>query len=83
MINTCTARTFDLPPVLLFCDGKTEPVPVPRHDWADSFIDCTRHLIDVLERGGEPRLTGRDGKAVTALALAAEQSARESREVTL
>jgi len=83
MINTCTTKTFDLPPVLLYCDGKTEEVRVPRTDWADSFVDCTRHFIHALHHGSEPRLTGEDGRAVTELALAAEQSARERCEVHL
>jgi predicted dehydrogenase len=83
MINTCTTKTFDLPPVLLYCDGKTEEVRVQRFDWADSFVDCTRHLIHVLRDGGEPRLTGTDGREVTALALAAEESARQGCEVRL
>ncbi len=83
MISTCSTTTFDIPPVLLYVDGKTEQVPVQRTDWADSFIDCTRHFIGVLQTGGEPRLTGADGKAVTEFALAAERSAREGREVYL
>jgi len=83
MINTCTTKTFDLPSVLLYCDGKTEEVRVQRTDWADSFVDCTRHFIYVLQQGGEPRLTGEDGRAVTELALAAERSAREGCEVRL
>ncbi|MBN1342920.1 MAG: hypothetical protein JXQ73_09590 [Phycisphaerae bacterium] len=81
LINTCSTKTYDLPPVLLYCDGKTEHVKADRWDWADSFVDCTRHFIDVLRFGGEPRLTGEDGRAVTALALAAEQSAAQNREV--
>jgi predicted dehydrogenase len=81
MINTCSTKTFDLPPVLLYCDGRTHEIPVQRYDWADSFIDCTRHFVNVLREGGEPRLTGEDGKTVTLLALAAEQSAREGREI--
>ncbi|GAF69660.1 unnamed protein product, partial [marine sediment metagenome] len=83
MINTCTTKTFDLPPVLLYCDGKTEEVHVPRVDWSESFIDCTRHFINALHHGDQPRLTGEDGRTVTELALAAVQSAREGREVHL
>jgi len=81
MVNTCTSKTFDLAPVLLYSDGKTEAIRVPRCDWADSFIDCTRHFIEVLRHGGEPCLSGLAGKAVTELALAAFRSAEERREV--
>ncbi len=83
MISTCSTTTFDIPPVLVYCDGRTETVDVPRIDWADSFIDCTRHFITVLQGGGEPKLNGRDGRAVTALALAAHESARTGGEVHL
>lgn len=83
MMSTCSTTTFDLPPALLYCDGKTHEIPVQRYDWADSFVDCTRHFANVLHRGGEPCLSGEDGKTVTLLALGAEQSAREGREVHL
>jgi len=81
LINRCTARTVDLPPLMLFKDGRTTPVPVERFEWHDSFIDCTRHLIDVLTKGGQPRLDGSTGRAVLAFSLAALKSAREGIEV--
>jgi hypothetical protein len=66
---------------MLFKDGKTKAVPVERFEWHDSFIDCTRHLLDVLSKGGQPRLDGPTGRKVLAFALAAQVSARERREV--
>jgi len=81
LVNRCTARTLDLPPLMLFKDGKTETVPVERSEWHDSFVDCTRHLIDVLTKGGKPRLDGASGKAVLQFVLAAHISAREGRDV--
>ncbi len=51
-INRCTARKVDLPAVMLFKDGDTEPVPVERVEWHDSFIDYTRHLVKILEECG-------------------------------
>ena len=80
-VNRCTARTVDLPPLMLFRDGKTYEIPVERFEWHDSFIDCTRHLIDVLRDGGEPRLDGHTGKAVLQFSLAAHISAQSGREV--
>ena len=74
LVNRCTARTLDLPPLMLFRDGKTTAVPVERFEWHDSFIDCTRHLIDVLAKGGQPRLDGPSGKAVLQFVLAAHIS---------
>ncbi|MBU1879292.1 MAG: Gfo/Idh/MocA family oxidoreductase, partial [Chloroflexi bacterium] len=80
-VNRCTARSVDLPPLLLFRDGKTTPIPVDRVEWHDSFIDCTRHLIDALQKGERPVLDGPTGKAVLQFTLAAQISAREGREV--
>jgi predicted dehydrogenase len=81
LVNRCTARTVDLPELMLFRDGKTRPIPVERVEWHDSFIDCTRHLIDVLLGGGQPVLDGPTGKAVLQFTLAAHISAREGRAV--
>ncbi len=80
-INRCTARTVDLPPLMRFREGRTDEIPVERCEWHDSFIDCTRHLFDVLRDGGEPVLDGPTGKAVLQFSLAAHISAREGREV--
>jgi len=80
-VNRCTARTVDLPALMMFRDGKTTPIPVERVEWHDSFIDCTRHLIGVLREGGQPVLDGPTGKAVLQFVLAALTSARTGREV--
>ena len=80
-INRYTTRTIDLPEVMLFKDGKTLGIPVEGVTWEDSFIAATRHLIDVIQHGGEPKLDGPTGKAVLQFTLAAQISAREGREV--
>jgi predicted dehydrogenase len=80
-VNRCTARTVDLPELMLFRDGKTTAIPVERTGWQESFVDCTRHLIDVLRGGGQPVLDGPTGKAVLQFSLAAHLSAREGKEV--
>jgi predicted dehydrogenase len=82
MVNRCTARTLDLPPLMLFKDGRTTAVQVERYEWHDSFVDCTRHLLDALARGEAPRLDGFTGRKVLAFALAAHVSAAEGREVS-
>ncbi len=80
-VNRCTARTVDLPELMMFRDGKTTAIPVEGVEWHDSFIACTQHLIQVLTRGGQPVLDGPTGKAVLQFTLAALISAREGREV--
>jgi hypothetical protein len=81
LVNRCTARTLDLPLLVLFRDGKTTDSTVERFGWRESFIDCTHHLIDVLQAGGESVLDGPTGKAVLRFSLAAHASACEGREV--
>jgi predicted dehydrogenase len=80
-INRCTAKTVDLPPLMMFRDGKTTEVPIERFEWHDSFVDCTHHLIGVLRDGGQPVLDGPTGKAVLQFTLAAHISANEGREI--
>jgi len=80
-VNRCTAKTVDLPPLMLFRDGRTTAISVDRFEWHDSFIDCTRHLIGVLTRGGQPVLDGPTGKAVLQFTLAALISSRTGQEV--
>jgi len=80
-INRYTARTVDLPELMIYKDGKTTAVPVDRVDWSHGFIDCTRHMIDMLKTGGRPVLDGPTGRAVLQFALAALESAKTGKEV--
>lgn len=80
-INRYTAKTVDLPPLMLFRDGKTTPVLVEGAEWHDSFIDTTVDFIEKLKTGGQPRLDGSTGKAVLQFNLAALQSAATGMEV--
>jgi predicted dehydrogenase len=80
-INRYTARTVDLPELMLFKDGKTTAIPVEGVEWHDSFIAATRDMIEKLRHGGQPKLDGPTGKAVLQFCLAALESARTGREV--
>jgi predicted dehydrogenase len=80
-INRYTARTVDLPELMLFRDGKTVPIPVEGVEWHDSFIATTVDCIEKLITGGQPRLDGATGKAVLQFSLAALQSAASGCEV--
>jgi predicted dehydrogenase len=80
-INRCTARTVDLPELMMFRDGKTTTIPVEGVEWHDSFTACTRHLIEALQTGAPPVLDGPTGRAVLQFTLAAHLSARDGREV--
>jgi len=80
-INRYTARTVDLPELMLFKDGKTTPIPVEGVEWHDSFTATTIDFIEKLKTGGQPRLDGPTGKAVLQFTLAALQSAATGKEV--
>ena len=80
-INRYTTRTVDLPPLMLFKDGKTTTIPVEQVDWSDSFVAATHDFVEKLKAGGQPRLDGATGKAVLQFALAALESACTGREV--
>ncbi|MDR3578167.1 MAG: Gfo/Idh/MocA family oxidoreductase [Anaerolineaceae bacterium] len=80
-INRYTARTVDLPELMLFKDGKTTPIRVEGVEWQDSFTAATSDFIEKLKSGGQPRLDGVTGKAVLQFTLAALQSAATGKEV--
>lgn len=80
-INRYTARTIDLPELMLFKEGKTIPVPVEGVEWHDSFIAATQDLFEKMMAGEQPRLDGPTGKAVLQFTLAALESARTGKEV--
>lgn len=80
-INRFTAKTLDLPELMLFKDGKTLPIPVDGVEWHDSFIAATQDCIEKLKSGNQPKLDGPTGKAVLQFSLAALESARTGKEV--
>jgi predicted dehydrogenase len=80
-INRYTAKTVDLPELMLFKDGKTTPIPVEGVEWHDSFIAATQDMIEKLKTGGQPGLDGATGKAVLQFTLAALQSAATGQDV--
>jgi predicted dehydrogenase len=80
-INRYTAKTIDLPELMLFKDGATIPIPVAGVEWHDSFVAATHDCIEKLKTGGQPRLDGRTGKEVLQFTLAALQSAAIGQEV--
>ena len=80
-INRYTAKTVDLPELMIFKDGKTTPIPVEGVEWHDSFIAATRDMISMLKTGAQPRLDGPTGKAVLQFTLAALQSSDTGKEV--
>lgn len=82
-VTRCTAKMLQLPPVIVYRDGEVQNYNVPRHDWADSFIDSTRDFIQAIKNDRPPVLTGEDGREVLRFALAAIESSRSKKEILL
>ncbi len=72
---------LDVPPLLLYREGRLTAFTDLEADWGASFRDATRHFLNALREGGEARLTPQEGRRVLQFALAAITSAREGREV--
>jgi predicted dehydrogenase len=81
LINRCTAKTVDLPELMVYSGGVTRTVPIEHVAWEDSFIRCTQHFLSVLENGGTPVLDGKSGKSVLDMALATQASAIKHQEI--
>ncbi len=81
------SQSSAFPPIAVFVDGKVttfldDITPETGH-WSTSFIDSTRHFIQVVKSGGTPIFTGEDGKEITRYLMAAYVSAQENRDVYL
>ena len=50
--------------------------------WEQSFIQSTRHFLNVLKDGGEPILSARQGRQVLKFAWA-EESAQKGQSIRL
>lgn len=82
-ITRCTAKMLDIPTLIVYKDGETKEYNGLRDDWADSFIDSTKHFIKAIINDETPSLTGEEGREVLRFALAALKSADLGRELTL
>jgi predicted dehydrogenase len=82
-INCGHGRLADPPPVALYRDGSVTTFHDMETGWEASFVLSTRHYLDVLTDGGEPVLTADQGRRIMRFALAAEESARSGRTVTI
>ena len=82
-VNGGHGRLGDAAPVALYRDGTLTEFRDVATGWEQSFVLSTRHFLEVLSEGGRPVLTAREGRQVLRFALAALESARLGRPVTL
>ncbi len=76
-------RMLDVAPVVRYRDGRTDHFDDMDADWGASFEASGRAFIDVLIDGGEPTITGRQGRDILQYSLAALESARSGSPVEL
>ncbi|MEI6624376.1 MAG: Gfo/Idh/MocA family oxidoreductase [Actinomycetes bacterium] len=76
-------RLLDVAPVMMYKDGITTHMDDVDADWGVSFINSGRHFVDVLTNGGEPVLTGEQGRDMLAFSLTALRSAAEGTRQTM
>src|SRR5689334_2242353 len=76
-------KISDQPPVMLYADGEMHGFSNLASGWESSFVESTRHHIEALLAGAPPVLTGEQGREILRFALAAHDSARLGRAVSL
>ncbi|NVM17851.1 MAG: Gfo/Idh/MocA family oxidoreductase [Candidatus Lokiarchaeota archaeon] len=70
-------------PIVIIRDGKVETLNEFEKDWKQSFINATKHLIEVAKGNKEPILSGEQAKRVLRFNLAAIRSSELGNEVSL
>jgi len=75
------------PPIAVFTDGKVttylDDMSPAERNWSTSFVAGTRHFMEVVKAGGDPVLTGEEGKEITRYVMAAYVSAQQKRDIHL
>ncbi|MHA1487325.1 MAG: Gfo/Idh/MocA family protein, partial [Promethearchaeota archaeon] len=70
-------------PIVIIRDGKVETYENFDNDWKNSFIEATKHFIDVAKGKKEPLLSGKDARKILKFNLAAIKSSQISKEIML
>ncbi len=82
-MTRCTARMTDLPPLMMFRDGRTQSFEDMETDWGDSFRRAGHEFTQGIVNGSQPQLDAREAAHTLAISLAAAKSAVEHREVAI
>ena len=82
-INQGHGKLGETPPVQLYRDGALTSYTLMETGWEWSFIHSTRYHLKALREGLPFKLTGAEGREVLRFALAAEESARIGKAVSL
>jgi len=70
-------------PIVIIRDGKVESYGNFDNDWKNSFIEATKHFVEVAKGKAKLLLSGEDARKILKFNLAAIKSAQISKEVIL
>jgi predicted dehydrogenase len=70
-------------PLVIVRDGKVETRTDFKKDWKYSFINATKHFIEVVKHNKEPNLSGEQARYILKFNLAAIKSAESGKEIYL
>jgi len=76
-------KISDQPPLMLYANGEMRGFSNLASGWESSFVESTRHHINALLTNAPPVLSGEQGRDILRFALAAQDSARLGRAVSL
>ena len=82
-INRCTGKLLEEPSLILYREGETRAFHDLETDWAESFRRGARDFIDGVLEGRAVALTVAEARKTLAVAIAAQRSAAEKREVAV
>ena len=70
-------------PIAIIRDGKVESYNEFKKDWRVSFINATKHFIEVIKGNGKPILSGENARYILKFNLAAIKSSETGKEIYL
>lgn len=70
-------------PIVIIRDGKVESYNEFKKDWRVSFINATKHFIEVVKGNGKPILSGENARYILKFNLAAIKSSETGKEIYL
>ena len=76
-------RLGNPPAVEVYTDGTMTRFDDIETAWEQSFVLSTRHFLEALRKGDAPVMSPDQGRQILRFALAAEESARTERRVTV
>ena len=79
----CTSRLMEIPPLILYKNGRHIAINDIRDDWSDSFYDASWHFVDCLIEGKQPQLSGEDALYLIKFWKAIWKSHCEKRQVRI